>query len=205
MRKAIDAIVLSLLLVVLGSPASYLYAQERDRLIASKRSGMRTTMNQPDGSHTPTDLIAIEVLEFNLAGVPISLDKPFRADDDWLTKLRARVRNISQKPISHVRIVFSLPEAKFLEDGRDLTMGLQLEYAAANARDGESERKVVQPGEEVELGYIDSPSLPLRQQIANQTGVTSIGLLRYGGDVNVIFVDGSIWIGANLPMTPRRN
>ena len=151
----------------------------------------------------PTDVIVVEVLEFSLAGVPISLDKPFRADDDWLTKLRARVRNISQKSISHVRIVFSLPEARFREDGRDYTMGFELEYAAAKARDGELQRRVVLPGEEVELGYIDSPGLPLRQQIANRTGVTSIGLLRYGGDVSVIFVDGSIWMGANLPMTTR--
>jgi hypothetical protein len=203
MLKSINAILFSLFLGLVANPSSYLHAQQRDRLITSFRSGMRDTMREPGDAPRPADVIAVEVLGFNLAGIPISLGETFRADDDWLKNLRARVKNISEKPISHVRIIFSLPEARFREDGREYTMSFELEYAAAKARDGEPERKVVLPGDEVALCYIDSPSLPLRQEIANRTGVTSITLLKYGGDVNVIFVDGSVWISGNVPMTTR--
>jgi hypothetical protein len=104
---------------------------------------MRTTMRQPDGSPMSTDVIAVEVVGFNLAGVPISVGEPFRADEDWLKNLRARLKNISEKPISQVRIIFSLPEARFQEGGRDYGVGFTLTKQDAR----EWIRKCVQTGE----------------------------------------------------------
>ncbi len=202
MKKLKTSMMFLLGFVLLTSSTSDVHTQQGDRIITSTKSGMRTTMMEPGGAPKPTDFIAIEVVEFTLDGRPISLDQPFRADVDWLGKLRARVKNISQKPISHVRIVFSLPEAQFQEDGRTNTMGFELEYAAAKASNGEQERKVVLPGEEVEALYMNS-GVPLSQQIASRTGVTSIKELKYGGNVNAIFVDGGVWIGSNLPLSAR--
>lgn len=189
-----------LLLLFLVNAASYSQAQERERVIATFKSGMRTTLTPANGPPQPTDFIAVEVLELKLAGSSIKLDQPFRAADNWLQNLRAKVRNVSQKSISHVRMVFMLPEARYQEVGREQTMGFELEYAAAKSPEGRVERKVLLPGEEVELRYMDS-EVSLSQQIASRTGVTTINQLKYGGDVNAIFVDGSIWIGANLPMS----
>src|SRR5882724_8691279 len=115
--KPKHAILLSLFLGIMIVPGWYLHAQQRDRLITSIRSGMRTTMSQSDGPLTPTNHNAVEVLGFNLAGVPVTIGEPFRADEDWLKNLRAKVKNISEKPISHLRIIFALPEAKFVEGG----------------------------------------------------------------------------------------
>ena len=162
-----------LLILFLVNTASYLHPQELERVIATFKSGMRTTMKPANGPPQPTDLIAVEVLEFKLGGVPIKLDQPFRADGNWLQNLRARVKNVSQKSISHVRIVFMLPEATYQEDGRNQVMGFELEYAAAKLSEGGDERNVVLPGEEVELRYMDS-GVPLGQQIASRTGVTDI-------------------------------
>lgn len=197
--KPANAIRLLLLFAVMTSSGEYLHAQKRDRLITTIRSGLRQSMSQPDGSLTLTNLRVVEVIGFSLAGVPIKPDQPFQAGDDWLTKLRVKVKNISGASISHIRMNFALPEAKFVEDGHRFSMGFSLDYKAGAKADSESsEMKVIAPGDEVELVYLTFPSLPLSQEIANRTGVTSITLLQYGGDVIAFFVDGRTWRGSNL-------
>jgi hypothetical protein len=95
MRVRTNAIRLLLFLAVLTSSGQYLHAQNRDRLITTIRSGMRESISHPDGSLTFTNLSVVEVIGFSLAGVPITPDQPFQADDDWLTKLRVKVKNSS--------------------------------------------------------------------------------------------------------------
>jgi hypothetical protein len=76
-------------------------------------------------------------------------------------------------------------------------MGFSLEYdAGPKTKNGDFERKLVMPGDEVECGYFDT--LPVGQQIASQTGLTSVTVLKFGGNVSVFFTDGSIWVGSNL-------
>ena len=201
MRNRANAIRLLLLFAVITSAGEHLQAQKRDRLITTIRSGMRESMRQPDGSLTLTNLRVVEVIGFSLAGVPVTPGQPFQADDDWLTKLRVKVKNISGAPISHLRMSFALPEAQFVEGGRRVSMGLSLEYkAGARANNESPEMKVIAPGDEVELVYFVFPSLPLNQEIANTTGVNSITLLQYSGDVTAFFVDGRTWRGGNLPV-----
>jgi hypothetical protein len=143
----------------------------------------------------------VEVIGFSLASEPITPGQPFQADDDWLTKLRVKVKNISGASISHLRMSFALPEAQFVQDGRRFSMGFSLDHkAGARANNESPEMKVIAPGDEVELVYLVFPSLPLSQEIANKTGVTSITLLQYGGNVTAFFVDGSTWRGRNLPV-----
>jgi hypothetical protein len=156
---------------------------------------MVENLSKPNGSLTYTHLSVLEVTGLSLAGVPITLGQPFRADDNWLTKVRAKVKNISGKPISHVRMNFALSEAKFVRDGRNYTTGFSLDYkAGARANNDSTEMKVIQPGDEVELVCL----IPLSEQIANKTGVTGITLFQYGGDVTAFLVDGSTWRGSNL-------
>ena len=191
---------LVLFLAMLTSFAQYLHAQERDRLITTFRRGMVENLSKPDGSLIYTHLSVVEVIGFSLAGVPITPGQPFRADDDWLTNLRVKVRNVSGAAISHIDMSFALPEAKFAQDGRSYTMGFSLRYKAGARVNNESpEMKVIQPGDEVELVCL-IPLKEQKEQIADKTGVSSITLLRYGGDVTAYFVDGSTWRGSNLPV-----
>ena len=60
-----------ILLLLFLVTASYLHPQELERVIATFKSGLRTTMKPANGPPQPTDLIAVEVLEFKLGGVPI--------------------------------------------------------------------------------------------------------------------------------------
>lgn len=189
---------LLLCLAIVGASSESAYAQERERLISPIRSGMQPTMIFPGGSHTPTNLVLVEVIEFKHAGVPVSPGTPFRADEDWLTHLTVRVKNISEKPITHLTMSFGLPEAKFVEDGRQYSMGFSLEHKeGARVKEGDPEMKAVMPGKEVELVCFDC-SLAFRQEIANRTGLTSITLVHTGSDVRAYFKDGSVWIGSNL-------
>ena len=197
MGKVNNATRLVLFLAVMTGFGQYLHAQERDRQITTFRSGMVENLSKPDGSLIYAHLSVVEVIGFSLAGVPITPGQPFRADDDWLTKLRVKVKNISEAPISHLHMSFALPEAKFVKDGRRYSLGFSLDYkAGARANNESSEMKVIQPGDQVELVCL----IPLSEQIANKTGVTAITLLQYGGDVTAFFVDGSTWRGSNLPL-----
>ncbi len=195
-RKQTRTIRLFVLLAVVTGASLDLQAQQRDRVITTIRSGVVENIRQPGGPLTYTNLKVVEVIGFSLGGVTITPGQVFQADDDWLTNLRVKVRNISEKSNSHLRMSFALPEAKFIQDGRKYSMGHSLEYKAG-AKVNDTEMKVILPGEEVELVSFETGPR-LKQEIANRTGVTSITILQCGGDVTALFVDGSYWMGSNL-------
>jgi len=185
------------LAIAAGSWCESTHAQERERLISPIRSGVQPTMIFPGGAYAPTNLVLVEVIEFKHAGVSVTPGKPFRADEDWLTNLTVRVKNISDRPLPHISMSFGLPEAKFVKDGRQYSMGLTLAHkVGARMKENDREMKAVMPGEEVELFCLNC-SLEFRE-IANRTGVTSITLVNSGGDVSVFFEDGGRWMGSNL-------
>ena len=191
-------------ILVLAASSVPLYGQERDRLISVVRSGMTPSISEPGGRFVPTDMQVIEVIELKVAGVRVTPGQPFPAGEDWLKELTARVKNISAKPISYIAMKFGLPEAKYVNDGREVTMGYALEYREGwLAKEGAEEMRVVNPGDEVELVYFENPSSPLRQQIVRKTGVTSISTLNNGGDVRVDFKDGGMWVGSNLKISSQ--
>jgi hypothetical protein len=197
MRNSRNAFRLVLLLAVISSSGQYLRAQQRDRLITAARSGMVENLSKPDGSLIYTHLSVVEVIEFTLASAPITPGKPFPADDDWLTNLRVKVKNVSGVAISHLRMNFALPEAIFFQDGRRYAMGFSLDYkAGAKVNDESPEMKVIEPGDEVELVCL----IPFSVQMTDRTGIPNITVLQYGGNVTAFFIDGSIWRGSNLPV-----
>src|SRR5439155_25957541 len=132
------------------------HAQEREQLISPVKSGMQPTMIFPGGSHTPTNLVLVEVIEFKCAGVLVTSGKPCGAGDDWLSHLTVRVKNVSDQPLPHISMAFALPEAKYVDRGRKYSVGFSLEYkVGARVKQGDPEMKAVMPGEEVELVFFD--------------------------------------------------
>lgn len=186
------------LVMAAGTWRESIHAQERERLISPVKSGMQPTMIFPGGSHTPTSLVLVEVIEFKCAGIPVIPGKPFRAGDDWLSHLTVRVKNISDQPLPHISMAFDLPEAKYVDRGREYSMGFALEHkVGARVKQGDPEMKAVMPGEEVELVSFDRSEVIMRE-IEKRTGLTCITLLQTGGDVSVFFDGGGRWIGSNL-------
>lgn len=61
----------------------------------------------------PSPLKALEIVAINAAGQLITLGQPFTADGEWLKDLSVKVRNISGKAISSIRISFTLPETRY--------------------------------------------------------------------------------------------
>lgn len=163
---------------------------------------MVETITKPDGSLTYGHLNVVEVIGFSLSGVPITPGQPFSADDDWLTNLRVKVKNVSDQSISHLRMNFALPEAVFIQDGRRYSLGFSVDYkAGARINDASPEMKVILPGDEVDLVCL----IPLRDQLANKTATTNMTLLQYGGEVTAYFVDGSTWRVAICRWASKRN
>lgn len=196
LNKPLSALLLCLALAA-GTWCESTHAQERERLISPIKSGMRPTMIFPGGSHTPTNLVLVEVIEFKCAGVPVTPGKPFRAGEDWLSQLTVRVKNISDQPLPNISMAFGLPEAKYVDHGREYGVGFSLEHkVGAKVKQGDQEMKAVMPGEEVELVSFDPSDVIM--QIEKRTGLTSVTLVETGGDMSVFFDDGGRWIGSNL-------
>src|SRR5689334_10112633 len=84
------------------------------------------------GKPSATDITALEMLEIQVEGKTIKLGQPFSAGADWLSTFAVKVKNISNKNISSIRLHFGLPEAKSngsisgfsLEYGKDLSTGI---------------------------------------------------------------------------------
>ena len=188
------------LTVIAAAPAASLHAQDRERLITRAKSGMVPGMSlEPGGALVQADVVAIEIIEIKVAGVPVTLGQPFTAGEDWLKDLTVRVRNVSAKPMVWVSMGFGMPEAKLVRDGRESFMGFQVEYVRGGIpREGAPAMKAIMPGEEAELVCFAQAYPGFKKQVEKRTGVKSINTLRTGGDVKVVFEDNTMWFGSNL-------
>jgi hypothetical protein len=134
--------------------------------------------------------MALEVISILVSEKPIILGQPFVAGDDWMKDFKVRVRNVSGHSIIHVRLHFSLPEAK---NGEAIT-GFSLDYGRRVGDIEESKQKLVLAGEEFELTHSEAEYERDRQWIAEWSGVTSISHVKFGRAV-VRFEDETVWAG----------
>ncbi|HWS99751.1 MAG TPA: hypothetical protein VN256_05700 [Pyrinomonadaceae bacterium] len=154
---------------------------------------------EPGGRLVPADVVAVEIIEIKVAGVPVTLGKPFTAGEDWLKDLTVRVRNVSAKPIIWASMSFGLPEAKSDRDGRQGYMGFPLEYMRGGIpKEGAPEMKAIMPGEEAELVCFSERYPGFKKQVEKEAGVKSITTIWTGGDLAVTFEDNTMWHGSNL-------
>lgn len=188
------------LAVIVAASSVSLRAQERERVITRVESGMVPSMNlEPGGRQVPTDVVAVEIVEIKVAGVPVTLGKPFTAGEDWLRDLTVRVRNVSPKPIIWASMHFGVPEARLARGERKSYMGFTLEYMRGRRpKEGAPEMKLLMPGEEAELVCFAESYTVFRQQAEKESQVKSISTLQTGGDLSVVFEDNVSWHGSNL-------
>ncbi|HLL73151.1 MAG TPA: hypothetical protein VK363_17065 [Pyrinomonadaceae bacterium] len=135
--------------------------------------------------------MALEVVNILVAKRPVTLGQPFEAGDDWMKDLKVRVKNVSGRPIVHVWLHFSLPEAT---KGEVIT-GFSLDYGRrVGAVELEGEQKLALPGEEFELTHSDEEYERDRRWILEWSGVTSINRVWFG-KAAVRFEDETVWGG----------
>ncbi|MCA1567838.1 MAG: hypothetical protein LC803_19765 [Acidobacteria bacterium] len=183
-----------LILIIIVNPLLCL-GQERERVIIWQWQSVTLPpcpiIRNRDGKTTPTNLMALEVVNILVKKKSVALGQPFVADDDWMRNLKVRVRNISRQPIVHVWLHFSLPEAK---NGEIIT-GFSLDYGKrVGAVVIEGEHKLALPGEEFELTRSEAEYERDSRWIAQWSGVTSISRVWFGQAV-VGFEDKTVWGG----------
>jgi hypothetical protein len=193
-------LLLSFLILAISRLSSPLSAHSRDRIISWPVRSNDTQMRQRDGeAFANTHLEAVEIVGFEVAGVPVVPEQRFFAGEDWLKDLTVRVKNLSDRPASAIRMMFSFPESRYEKNGREYTDGYTLAYYSlgygeGSSSSGFSEKGAVMPGEEVELVCKEDQYRIDTQSALRRTGVSSISAVRFGG-VRVDFSNGTIWIG----------
>ena len=177
--------------VVLATPV---FTQERDRIIDWPQRSMDAQIREADWqSFAPTNVEAVEIVDFKVAGVPIVPGRSFNAGEDWLKDLSVRVKNISDRQIASIMMMISFPETRYKQAGMDYFHGYRLEYREGrHTRVGGDKGKPLMPGAEVELAADEVQYKVDRRRVVEKAGLTSLSRATIVS-VRVDFVDGAIW------------
>lgn len=191
MKLIYAAVVITILFPVL------VYCQTQDRIVDwHPRTLQGTFVTGEDGKLIPSKIEALKIIEIKLGDEAITLGQPFSASGEWLKNLTIKVRNISERPISSIRIQFNLPEAKYQES----TMGFSLEYGKALSTGiNYGEQKPLMPNEELVLFRNEAHYNRDRDGIARRAGTTDFSKVLIGMTM-VKFEDGTVWSSAKLPL-----
>lgn len=169
------------ILTILLTASSLVSAQEAQRVILLPE--FRAASNGK----------ALEIVDVRVAGRTIELGQPFIANDDWLSSLSFRVKNITGKTLRFIRMSFSMLEAKNGDKG----LGFSFTYGTpcnvntdppCNIKN--KELKLVMPDEEVEMKFNGSEHQRNQEFILKRAGITNINRILVG-IVTIQFEDGT--------------
>lgn len=149
-----------------------------------------------DGKNVASSSKALEIVEMKVDGKTITPGQPFSAGDDWLKSFSVKVRNVSDKNISSIRLGFALSETKSsgsqsgfsLEYGRELSTGI--DYGIQPA---------IEPGQQVVLMRNDRHYARDKEGIAKRTGMTDFNSVIMAVST-IKFKDGTVWSSYKLPI-----
>lgn len=154
------------------------------------------------GKSIASEAKALEIVEIDVEGKTIKPGQPFSAGDDWLRTFAVKVKNISDKNISSIRLHFVLPEAKSpagvpsgfsLQYGKELNNGI--DYGV---------QPLIEPGKEVVLIRNDRHYTRDKDGIAKRTGKTDFNNVIIAVST-IQFEDGTVWSTYRLPITSVTN
>lgn len=138
---------------------------------------------------------ALEIVDVKVSGNLITIGKPFAAGEDWLKGLTFRLKNISGRTITGLRISLSLPETHKNDTGVGTSLGFG---SAALSAGASGAGKKFLPDEELELKFDDQQYARTKQLIAEKSGPMEIKTV-WVGITLVKFEDGTLWSGGCLP------
>ena len=129
------------------------------------------------GAQVLAQIESLEIKDISVAGKSITMGQPFAADDNWVTSLTMRVKNISDQNFKSIQINMFLPE---IMPGGPL---VSLFYKSGDAGTGRS----TMPGDEFEMKVVfpqwvtdqikskSNPSLITKAEIHDITVIQSDG------------------------------
>jgi hypothetical protein len=138
----------------------------------------------------------LEIVEFRVDGKLLKPGQPFSGEGEWLKTFSVKVRNISGKRISSIKLYFGLPEAKY-DNG---VSGFSLVYGTALSPNIDGvPQSPLDPNQEIELIRNHRRYTLDRDAIIRRTGVTDFHSVIIGATA-VEFEDGSVWMSYKLPI-----
>ena len=191
MKLIYSAVIITILFPLL------VYSQTQDRIVDWHPLTLQGNfVKGEDGKQVSSNIESLKIIEIKVDGKIISLGQPFSASGDWLKNLTVKVRNISGKPISSIRMHFNLPEAKYKEG----IMGFSLVYGKALSTGiNYGVQKVIMPNEELDLIRNEAHYNRDRDGIAQKSGTTDFSKVLMG-ITTVQFEDGTVWWNWKLPL-----
>lgn len=114
------------------------------------------------GTEVLEQIEILEIKEISVAGKSITIGQPFAADDNWVTSLTIRVKNVSDQSLSSIQIDVILPE---IMPGGPL---VSLYYGYGDAGNGRS----IMPGDEFEMKVVSQQWVT--GQINSKSNLSSI-------------------------------
>ena len=163
--------------VLLATTSVFSQSKERTLRWAEIPISNRNTVSAVAGSQVLAQIESLEIKDISVAGKSITMGQPFAADDNWVTSLKLRVKNISDQNIKLIQINMMLPE---IEDGGPL---IPICYGCGGVGTGRS----MMPGDEVQMKVVfqqwvtdqikskSNPSLITKAQIHDITVMQSDG------------------------------
>ena len=126
----------------------------------------------------------VELISVQIAGTKIVSGKPFISDENWLSNLKVRLRNVSGRPFFFVGVSFGLIEGLYEELSPGASWGWGFGLFRGTPSDKNSEKRkfsktvVLRPNEEIELTFSDLPTSysqsPLMQVVGRMSQIVLI-------------------------------
>jgi hypothetical protein len=178
-----------------------IWAQTKDRLVQWPPRPMGKLESASEGTKMSSVSEALEIVSLSIRGRPITIDKPFPADDDWLRGLTFKIKNISGQPIVGMRLYISFADSKYKEG----FIGMSFEYGKGLSTGIPSdEQRTVLPGEDFELQFNDRQYERHKRFVSERSGGRSFSNVWIGW-AQVKFLDESVWTNGCLPASDPRN
>lgn len=147
----------------------------------------------------------VEIAEAKVGSKSVSLGQSFIANNDWLSDLSFKVKNLSAKPIVRIEVELQFPEVAFHKGG--FVLSIHYGQVPDLPDSGPKEQVPVEPNETVQM-QLDSDTHGGLKSILTANGRT-FGVTKARVRFSmIIFADGTAWRNGFLldrdPNNPRR-
>lgn len=120
-----------------------IFAQTENRIIKIEKNSIARA----------DDKTFLEITNLKVGNNNIFLNEAFTADENWLKNIKIKVKNVSEKTLTCVAIVFGLLEGIYEELEPQMSWGDKLALYYGNCSEKNKKKFKLKNGEEVELTY----------------------------------------------------
>ncbi|MGB9181766.1 MAG: hypothetical protein WCB68_21225 [Pyrinomonadaceae bacterium] len=146
----------------------------------------------------------VEIVDLHVKDMNVKLGEKFKLDNDWLRTIRFKLKNISDKPITHISLNLDFPETT----SADPRMAYSLEFGQRpGARQNKSGPIFLIKGDMASVALSEAQYADLKRFVETKRPLTTINRVLLSIPL-VFFADGTVWSGGTLyrpdPTAPNK-